>query len=349
MSAWNASGGDPAPTNWQALSGDHTPAPQPLPAPAVPAQPIHGGWTQPWQDETGQWHYPYAGHAPAFQPGMQPMPQQPVNPDLAQPAYAETAPAPAQQQQPQFVAPEDLAPVGPPQYLAPVRVAQDPRQRTMAAVITFAALLVALWAILGFMGSLSDTLASVQGGNAKLKGQLTDANAGLVLLDEKTGHLAQMSADSRRMNELLSSVDSDMGGMLAGVDRIAAGMEAMNGSLGTLDGELGKVNEINAGMSSKLDAIGAGLKAQVRTVGGMRRDVVATDKVLTSIPGRLEATNQRLAYVNNSVNIMGCRGIKNNLEVDIFIGPLRNGSAKVYATVVPPGAWGFREDGVTPC
>jgi hypothetical protein len=46
---------------------------------------------------------------------------------------------------------------------------------------------------------------------------------------------------------------------------------------------------------------------------------------------------------------MGCRGITNNLKVKISVGPIPNGSATVYATVIPPGAWGTKEDGKTPC
>ncbi|MCW2922754.1 MAG: hypothetical protein JWM98_158, partial [Thermoleophilia bacterium] len=41
--------------------------------------------------------------------------------------------------------------------------------------------------------------------------------------------------------------------------------------------------------------------------------------------------------------------ITNNLQLKVSVGPIPNGSATVYATVVPPGAWGYQADGVTPC
>jgi hypothetical protein len=219
----------------------------------------------------------------------------------------------------------------------------------MAAVITFVSLIVGLWAILGFMGSMSKTLTSVSSGTNKLEGQLTEANKGLASLDEKTKNLEQMSADTKHLAGVLGTIDSDMGGMLANVDVIAEGMKSMDVSLGTLEGEVTRVNAINSDMAAKLGGISDGLGTQVKSVRTMRRDVQATGGVLGSLPGRLGATNARLAHVNNSVNIMGCGGITNNLEVSINLGPIPNGSAKVFATVVPPGAWGTLADGRTPC
>lgn len=327
MSAWNhsgeASGGSDA---WKALSGEGSPTPQASSTgqdayAQPPLEPVHGGWQQPWQDDHGQWHYPYATDTQSVE---------------------EPARSP-------IVAAEQLAPVGPPRYLAPARVVQDPRRRTLAAVITFLSLLVGLWAILAFMGSMSKTLASVSSGTSRLEAQLAQANAGLAKLEVKTGHLEAMAGHSRQMKGLLGTIDSDMGGMLSSVDQIAGGMRSMEQSLGRLDSELTKVNEINAGMSDALGGINSGLSSQVRSVRTMRRDVAATGTVLGTLPGRLDTTNQRLGHVNRAVNIMGCQGITNNLEVDIFLGPFRTGGAKVFATVVPPAAWGRREDGVTPC
>ncbi|MCW2927931.1 MAG: hypothetical protein JWM86_1899 [Thermoleophilia bacterium] len=362
MSAWGEPHDDATPlgSSWQSLAGNahqlppqhaHEPAATPPQQPEQPQQPIYGGWTQPWQDEQGQWHYPFAHQQPAQQPPYapthghveQPLPVQYVMPP-AQPVAE-----PAAEPQPTFVEPEELAPVGPPRYAAPVRVAQDPRQRTLAAVIVFVCLLVAIWAILGFMGSLADTLSSISSGNEKLKLQLGTANQGLANLDTKTRSLAKMSSDSKELKGQLGTIDGTMGGMLKDVDTIAKGMEQMDTTLITLDEEIGKVNEINSSMSSQLGVIAAGLKSQVVSVRSMRKDVVATGDVLGSLGGRLAATNGRLGHINNSVNIMGVCGITNNLEVDIFLGPLRNGSAKVYATVIPPNAWGDRNGKVVPC
>ena len=353
MSGFGAHHGSPEPgASWRALSGEPLPEVPSLshPAPQQPqpqqADPVHGGWQQAWQDEHGQWHSPYSSleppQAPPYAGAEQLYVQQQPSPEQ----YAMPA-APAQQD---VVVPiEQLAPVEPPRYLAPTRVARDPRQRTMAAVITFVALLIGLWGILGFLGSLSATLSSIASGNQKLKLQMAEANKGLVTLDEKTGNLEQMSADSAKMKGLLTGIDSDMGTMLTGVNGIADGMSSMSESLGTLDTELGKVNDINSGMATQLGGINAGLQSQVKSVRTMRVDVERTGRVLGSLPGRLTATNKRLAYVNNAVNIMGCRGITNNLKVKINVGPIPNGSATVYATVVPPGAWGVKEDGKTPC
>jgi hypothetical protein len=298
---------------------------------------VQGGWTQPWQDELGQWHAPWAAQ---LQPTEQP-PYPGAAAALAEPQPAVDAPV--------IVEPQELAPVGPPRHYAPRRAVHDPRQRTMAAVITFIALLIGLWGILGFMGSLSKTLAAINGGNAKLKLQMTEANVGLAQLDEKTRPLQAMADNSRVMGEMLGGIDTEMGSMLDGVERIATSMQQLDGALQTLDTELGRVNEINAGMTTQLGAINTGLESQLGKVRTMRRDVQSTGVVLGTLPGRLAATNARLAHVNGAVNTMGCRGITNNLKVDIRLGPIPNGSAQVFATVIPPSAWGTRQDGVTPC
>ena len=373
MSGWGAHQGDSgaeAGASWRALSGDALPAvphlssqshPQPEPpvqpdahAPQPGTDPVHGGWQQPWQDEHGQWHYPYVGMQPdqappyagAEQLMLQPQPQPHQYAMPVVPAQPVADPVPVADP---IVPVEELAPVGPPRYYAPARAARDPRQRTMAAVITFVALLIGLWGILGFMGSLADTLSSIVSGNQKLKLQMTEANKGLVSLDEKTARLEQMSGDSAQMKSLLTGIETDMGTMLDGVNGIADGMSGMSTSLGTLDGELGKVNEINSGMASQLGSINAGLAQQVKSVRTMRKDVEATGRVLGSLPGRLTATNKRLEHVNNSVNTMGACGITNNLNVKISLGPIPNGRATVYATVIPPGAWGQKIAGKTPC
>jgi hypothetical protein len=324
---------------WRALSGE--PAAM---QPSLP-EPVQGGWQQPWQDEHGQWHAPYAQHVPVEQP---PYPGAPAALVELQPQPM-PEPAPTQAPLQTFVAPEQLAPVGPPRYLAPQRPVRDPRQRTLAAVITFVALVIGLWGLLGYMGSLSKTLTSINSGNAKLEAQMTEANGGLADLDRKTDYLHAMSKDSGTLQVALVGIDTDMGTMLDGVNEIATGMETLGTSLDTLDSELAQVNDINAGMSTQLASINAGLASQLRSVRTMRRDVVETGKVLGTLPGRLEATNGRLAYVNGSVNTMGCAGIMNNLKVKIGVGPLNTGSATVYATVVPPGAWGTKPDGKTPC
>ncbi|MEO6867527.1 MAG: hypothetical protein ABI200_05855 [Gaiellales bacterium] len=346
----------PAPNNdargplssWQALNGDaasQVPAPpmsmpMPMPAPMpqhAPPPPLYGGWQQPWQDQHGQAHYPYAAQQAALQ--QQPLPLQ------APPQQEPPPPDPPER----FIAPEQLEPVGPPRYAAPARIAQDPRQKTMAAVITFIALVIGLWAIMGFTGTLAKTLVSIRGGSEKLRVQLVEANKQLVTLDQKTSHLNGMSDSTKELGGLLVTIDKDMGGMLGGVDKIAASMTDLEASLTTLDSELGKVNEISVGMGSQLGEINSGLGSQVKSVRTMRKDVVATGRVLGTLPGRLDATNGRLGHVNNSVNIMGCRGILNNMQVEIFAGPLRTGAAHVSATIVPPGAWGTLKDGKTPC
>lgn len=335
--------------SWRALSGEtHAPAPTHDAHAAaaahqaeLPMQPVAGNWTQPWQDEHGQWHYPFAHQQPLEQP---PYPH--AAGALAEPQPV-LEPQPTTQPQP-FVAPEQLEPVGPPRYHAPQRVVRDPRQRTMAAVITFVALVVGLWGMLGFMGEMSKTLSSVNSGNAKLKLQLVEANKGLVSLDEKTRPLHDMAENTTVLGELLGTIDSDMGTMLTGVDSIATGMEQLGGSLDTLDSDLGQVNDINAGMSTQLGSINTGLKQQVAKVRTMRKDVQSTGVVLGSLPGRLSATNARLAHVNGAVDVMGCRGVMNELAVKISLGPIPNGSAKVYATVIPPAAWGKNPDG-SPC
>ncbi|MCW2955842.1 MAG: hypothetical protein JWO69_711 [Thermoleophilia bacterium] len=263
-----------------------------------------------WQDATGAWHYPYA-----------------------------TDPV---------VQPHELAPVGPPRHYAPERDARDPRRTTLAAVLTFLALIVGLWAVLGFLGSMSTTLASLASGNEKLKGQLVEANVGLTALDTKTQAIAGMSKSAGELRGLLENIDKNMGAMLTGVATIGTDHSGMLGSLSTLDDELGTVNAANAGLANELGDINAGLRGQVRSVASMRADIVATEAVVGTLPGRLAATNGRLAHVNSVVNQMGCRGITSRINVDVRFTFMAAGNASIVATIVPPGTWGTKADG-TPC
>jgi hypothetical protein len=339
------------------LSGEpQQPVAQPQ---AHPQQPVQGGWQQPWQDETGQWHYPWAAQQPPVQPPypgaqhalVEPQPVWDVPPAPAPMPAAAVPAVPVEQPivEQTFVAPEQLAPVGPPRYAAPVRVAQDPRQKALAAVITFVCLIVALWAILGFTGSLAKTLSSIASGNQKLKIQLKTANEGLVQLDQKTSKLDAMASDSKQLKGLLGTIDGDMGTMLTSVDGIATSMTAMNKSVTTLDDEITRVNTINGRMADQLGHINTGLGDQVKSVRTMRRDVQATGVVLRDMPGRLQATNDRLAFVNGNVNTMGCLGIINKLNVHLSFLGIPNGTAEIQATTIPQGAWGVLADGRTQC
>ena len=323
-------------------SAGHAQPPQPQ------QEPVHGGWDGAWQDASGQWHYPYAQQA-------QDVPEQAWAAATAMPHQATglehpQVPLPQQPAAPSapVVPAEQLAPVGAPSYLAPERATTDPRRNTLAAVIVFVSLIIALWAILGFLGSLSKTLSSVNSGNEKLKVQLGDANDGLADLDVKTSELEAMTANTKELRALLEGLDGDMGSLLTGVDHIAGGMGAMNDSLGQLDAELTKVNRTDAGLAGDLDEINGGLAEQMAGVRAMRGDVVASGGVLGTLPGRLAATNGRLAHINGVVNFMGCTGIGNNLSVHIKAAGINLGGALVNATIVPAGAWGRKLDG-SPC
>jgi uncharacterized phage infection (PIP) family protein YhgE len=224
----------------------------------------------------------------------------------------------------------------------------DPSRTTLAAVIVFVALIIALWGILGFLGALSKTLASVDSGNQKLKLQLQEANDGLARLEKKTSNLGPMTENTKQLRGMLEGLDANMGSMLTGVDRIAGGMTNMNTSLATLDGELDKVNRTDTKLAGQLEQINGGLATQVASVRKMRADVVSSGLVLRTLPGRLRATNGRLAHTNKVVNYMGCTGIGNNLTVHIKAAGINLGGAIVNATIVPAGAWGHKLDG-SPC
>lgn len=287
-----------------------------------------------------------------------PLPQQPDAQPFAYPYVQHVDPvhqyAPGNPYGPAVVPAEQLAPVQPPEppaeqrYYAPTAAPRDQRRTTLAAVITFISLLVALWGILGFLGSMSKTLGSVKTGSERVQVQLTTANKGLADLDRKTGHLNALAADSTKLKTQLASLDGGMGSMLTGIDSIAASMQAMNGSLGTLDAELGKVNAANATVGEQLGSINSGLVGQQRAVAGMAKDVKNTGQVLSGMPPRLAASNARLRHLNSVVNFMGCRGINQKLKVKASVFGIPNGTAEISATIVPPGAWGTNQDG-SPC
>ncbi|MCW2974182.1 MAG: hypothetical protein JWN72_2455 [Thermoleophilia bacterium] len=237
---------------------------------------------------------------------------------------------------------------GEPTYALPARRTRDPRQATMAAVITFACLVLGLWAVLSFLGSMSTTLSSVASGSKSLQAQLTTANAGLAKLDTKTGSLTQMEGDTDALAKALTTIDTDMGTMVTDVGTIGTGMAAMRGSLGQLDEQVGGINQINAEMAPKLATINTQLADEAAQVKAMRTDVVATKKVLTEVPKRLNVTNNRLTWINSTINYFGCAGLVNQLHIRMSIIGIPNGSADISATITPKGAWGRNVDG-TPC
>jgi uncharacterized protein YoxC len=277
------------------------------------------------------------------QPQPQPQPHVPVKP-------ADPSAAPGAWQYP-YVDESQLAPVGPSAsqplpsipdavYAAPTRAARDPRRNTLATVIVFIALLFGLWAILGFLSSLSATLASINSGSDKLERQLKVANVGLAKLEVKTGELPGMRRDAKQLRMSLEGIDGEMTSMLAGVNSISSEMQQMDASLASIDSQLAEVNDLNAQMATQLGEINTGLESQQQQVAAMSKDVAATSQIIGALPPMLAATNGRLAHVNRVVNYMGCRGITNTLDVKIKLGPIPNGNAQVFATVVPPGAWG---------
>jgi hypothetical protein len=246
---------------------------------------------------------------------------------------------------PTFVGEGELAQVGPPR---PQLAARDPRRATLAAVITFVCMIFALWAVLGFLGSMAKTLSNVSRGTASVRLQLQQANAGLATLDAKTGALDAMKADTGRLGGSLGAIDTDMGVMVTDVDSIATSMQAMKGSLDTLDGQLGGINDINARMAPKLGTINTGLGHELAQVRAMRKDVVATKGVLGTVPGRLNVTNGRLTWVNSTINYFGCTGLSNTVGIRMTFLGIPNGTAKISAAITPKGAWGTNPDG-TPC
>ena len=245
-----------------------------------------------------------------------------------------------------MIVPEgELAQVGPVQ---PQRVVRDPRRATLAAVITFVCMLFALWAVLGFLGSMAKTLSNVSRGAASVRQQLQQANVGLSALDAKTGTLDAMQANTGALGTSLTAIDSDMGAMVTDVDTIATSMQAMKGSLTGLDEQLTGINQINARMAPKLGTINTGLGHELAQVRSMRRDVVATKGVLGTVPARLEVTNERLTWVNSTINYFGCTGLSNTVGIRMSFLGIPNGSAQISAAITPHGAWGSNADG-TPC
>lgn len=230
-------------------------------------------------------------------------------------------------------------------FYAPVAQVHNQSRTTLAAVITFIAVVVGLWAILGFVGSMSATLNSIRKGTLNVKEQLTTANQGLAKLDEKTGHLPALAADSKILNKQLSGIDNGMLSMLTGVESIAASMSSMNSSLDNLGSGLDDLNAADPNVLTQLSAINQGLASQQKSIKGMSADVKATGATLGGVPPRLNATNKRMAHVNGVVNFMGCHGILQKLSATFYVGPLRNGAAQINATVVPPGSWGTNQDG----
>lgn len=215
-----------------------------------------------------------------------------------------------------------------------------PHERSaLALVIAFVAAAVALWAIVAYMGETTRTLASVKRGNDQLAGQMIEANAGLDQLQAKTLHVRDMSDYSARLAELMIGIDGNMADMLQRVDGMAGSMATMNGSLTTLDGELDKVATSEASLNATLVDIDKGLAGQASSVSAMRRDLQSTSGVLATLPDMLRTTNDRLAYINRIVCKMGLDGQATEMEISIEFMGLPTGSARIFATMIPAGAW----------
>jgi hypothetical protein len=276
-------------------------------------------------------------------PNAQPQPVQAADGSWSYPYVAAPAPndmfVPAAQLDQNVVVPVQAR---------PLRMARDPRRTTMAAVITFVSLIIGLWAVLSFLGSMSKTLSSVAAGTASVHAQLELANQGMTSLDAKTGSLTQMRSNTDQLAAALTGIDAQMGSMVTGVDTIQTGMSSMHGSLGQLGTQVDGINTINAGMAPKLTTINAGLKHQVKQVTSLRGDVVSTRKVLSRVPARLDVTNSRLAWINQTINFFGCSGLTNQIHIKLNFAGLGLGSADIGATITPKGSWGTNQDG-TPC
>lgn len=306
----------------------------------LPQQP-HYGQPQP-PAAPGQFAYPYAQQQAGVAPAQPDAPHQPIVPqeELLPVVVPHNYALAAERPMPEL--PGDQL------YYAPAAAPRDQSRTTLAAVITFVALIIALWGILGFLSSMSKTLTSVDSGTTKLKTQLVTANDGLRALDEKTGHLNSLATDSVALKGKLGAIDGGMASMLTSIGLIATNMSAMEGSLGTLDTELGKLNAANSTVSEQLGGIRTGLGSQQKSVAGMSKDVAGTGKQLGALVPRLAASNARLAHINSTVNFMGCKGILQKLNATFYLGPIRNGGGEISATIVPPGSWGTNADG-SPC
>lgn len=231
-----------------------------------------------------------------------------------------------------------IPPATPFQSVAPAPHEQEGRN-TLAAVLTVIVAIIGIWSMLSYVGSMSATLSSTLETNKRIKGQLTEANKGLVQLDSKTKNVARMHKGSTELAGLMGGLDSDMGGMIEGVGSIGEQMQSLGVAINKLDGEIGKVNAINTEMSGTLGTINDGLGQQATKVRAMRKDVDATAIELGGVPPLLRATNERLAHTNKVVCQMGEKGLQNPLKVYISVFGIPNGNAEISATMIPPGAW----------
>lgn len=214
-----------------------------------------------------------------------------------------------------------------------------PQRNALAAVIAFAACVVALYAIMGYMNETVDTLQSVNRSNDSLVAKMVDTNKGLLVLEDKTTQINEMNTLSVQLRDQLVGIDKDMGGMLDSVDGIGTHMKSTNTALDGLDAELADVATTNENVSSTLDDISGGLGGQTQNVKSMSSDLHQTGRVIGGMPALLTTTNSRLAFTNKIVCQMGHDGIGNQIVLSIKFFGLNTGTANIYATTIPPGSW----------
>lgn len=216
---------------------------------------------------------------------------------------------------------------------------RDPRHTALAAVLVFVALLVALWAILGYVEQTAGILGRISRSNDELAVQLRTANTRLVTLDRATAQVRPMSASTHELDASLVKIDVGMGAMQKDVDAIATRLQHLDQSLTTLDERLVAVDGSSRALGADLGRIGTMLDRQHSQVRTLRTDVDATGRALHALPPRVRATSSRLAYVNYANGAIGRNGIRTHIKVRVRLFGFSQGEAWVFAGLIPPGSW----------
>ncbi len=312
------------------------------PWPDSSPQPWHGSIPQPWPGDVPL--LPHAGpHPPALRtagpadPGPFPVavPAGPADPGpfpVASPAES----AAVSESRSSWSSAPVMQPVAVPGYVSP---AQEPGRSALAAVLSFFAVIVGIWAILAYVGEMTDVMNSIVEGNAKMIAQMESSNAGLAQMQKKTAYVGVMNRDATELRALMQGLDARMGTMLTDVTTIEREMSGMEQSIGELKSGLDAANGHSSRIGSQLGVITGGLQDEASKVSTMRRDVEAAARSLVALPPELRTTNARLGHINRNVSFMGRNGVSNSLRLRLTLLGIPNGSAEISGAIIPPGAW----------
>ncbi len=207
----------------------------------------------------------------------------------------------------------------------------------IAAIVV--ALLVAATAVTGFVSSLTRTLQSIDRHEGRLVVLQGRANDSLAELGPKVARLRSIRVQAAAVSGTLAGVDTDLSAVNGRVrvldTRLAVIARRLVGVSKGIRGLSGSVD----GISGRLGTLSGSLGATAGKVDRLSGDVNAIASSLGAFPAALQATNNRLGYINTVVGRLGHRGVTSRIGLAVLLNDRPIGRASITAVLIPARAW----------